>query len=156
MPWIINIVVLKCGLWLTEMFLHNTQVSEGRMVYVAAVAIHSQTLLYTVRYWEYKSEYQICRYEPEEEPSVDISPESHDQAQKVPLRILERRIQSLTQTTIPHDLNRLRQHKENIILYHRECNWTRLNIEQVNASRTVQVIYSFNTCSVTNIPALDL
>lgn len=73
------------------------------------------------------------------EPTPDHI-EVHHQQQKVPLRILERRIQSLTQTTIPHDLNRLRQHKENIISYHRECNWTRLNVEQVNASRTVQVI----------------
>ncbi|XP_064389926.1 syntaxin-17-like isoform X2 [Halichondria panicea] len=52
--------------------------------------------------------------------------------------MLERRILSFTQTTVPHDLNRLKQHKENIILYHKDCNWTKLNIEQVNASRTVQ------------------
>ena len=65
-----------------------------------------------------------------------------DQEQKVPIRMLERRILSFTQTTVPHDLNRLKQHKENIILYHKDCNWAKLNIEQVNASRTVQVIFS--------------
>ena len=62
-----------------------------------------------------------------------------NQEQKVPFRILERRIQSFTQTTVPHDVNRLRQHKENIVAYHKDCNWTKLNVEQVNASRTVQV-----------------
>ncbi len=86
----------------------------------------------------FSSLYNDCRVSPEIINETRTYDES-DQEQKVPIRMLERRILSFTQTTVPHDLNRLKQHKENIILYHKDCNWTKLNIEQVNASRTVQV-----------------
>ena len=58
---------------------------------------------------------------------------------KFPIHILDHRIRIFTQTTVPHDLRRLRTHRENIAQLHKDGNWTKLNSEQINANRTVQV-----------------
>ena len=58
---------------------------------------------------------------------------------KLPIQVLEHRIRSFTQTTVPHDLGRLRTHREKIAQMHRHGDWTKLNSEQINANRTVQV-----------------
>ena len=58
---------------------------------------------------------------------------------KLPIHILDHRIRIFTQTTVPHDLRRLRTHRENIAQLHKDGNWTKLNSEQINANRTVQV-----------------
>ena len=65
---------------------------------------------------------------------------SEGSGERVPIRILEHTIRKFTDTALPHDLTRLRQHKDNILSYHQHRNWERLNGEQVNASRTVQVV----------------
>lgn len=70
--------------------------------------------------------------------STDPDSEGPEDRGTVPIRILEHTILKFTDTALPHDLTRLRQHKENILLYHQRRNWERLNSEQVNASRTVQ------------------
>ena len=57
----------------------------------------------------------------------------------VPIRFLENRIRTLSRTSVPHNLSRLQQHRENMVRFHREKNWEKLNGEQLNASRTVQV-----------------
>lgn len=57
----------------------------------------------------------------------------------MPIHFLENRIRTLSRTSVPHDLNRLTQHKENMILFNTEQDWEKLHAEQVNASRTVQV-----------------
>lgn len=67
----------------------------------------------------------------------------------VPIRFLENRIRTLSRTSAPHDLSRLEQHRENMVTFHAEENWTKLNSEQLNASRTVQVhnfIVQYATC----------
>lgn len=94
--------------------------------------------------------FSVCRTSPDEPstyrvgsyPDDEPTPVARNVSNRVPIRIIERRIQSFTKTTVPHDLNRLRQHKENIVQFHKECNWTKLNLEHVNASRTVQVCQS--------------
>ena len=58
---------------------------------------------------------------------------------KLPIHILDHRIRIFTQTTVPHDLRRLGTHRENIAQLHKDGNWTKLNSEQINANRTVQV-----------------
>ncbi len=57
----------------------------------------------------------------------------------VPIRFLENRIRTLSRTSVPHDLCRLEQHRENMTRLHAERNWERLHAEQLNASRSVQV-----------------
>ena len=58
---------------------------------------------------------------------------------KLPIHILDHRIRTFTQTTVPHDLRRLKTHRENIAQLHKDGNWAKLNSEQINANRTVQV-----------------
>ncbi len=58
---------------------------------------------------------------------------------QVSLRILESRIKSYTETQLPHKLGALEQHYKNILRYQTEENWDKLNTEQINANRTVQV-----------------
>ena len=58
---------------------------------------------------------------------------------KLPIHILDHRIRIFTQTTVPHDLRRLRTHRENIAQLQKDGNWNKLNSEQINANRTVQV-----------------
>lgn len=62
---------------------------------------------------------------------------------KLPIQILEHRIRTFTQTTVPHDLGRLQMHREKIAQLHRSHDWTKLNSEQINANRTVQVWGTF-------------
>jgi hypothetical protein len=57
----------------------------------------------------------------------------------VPIRFLENRIRTLSRTSVPHDLHRLAQHKENMGTFIAGKDWKKLNLEQINASRTVQV-----------------
>lgn len=64
---------------------------------------------------------------------------SETESLKLPIQILEHRIRAFTQTTVPHDLGRLRSHREKIAQLHSDGNWTKLNSEQINANRTVQV-----------------
>ena len=73
--------------------------------------------------------------------STDSVSEGSEDRGTVPIRILEHTILKFTDTALPHDLTRLRQHKENILSYHQQKNWEKLNTEQVNASRTVQVLH---------------
>ena len=72
----------------------------------------------------------------ESDPAIS---EGSGDGDTVPIRILDHTIRKFTDTALPHDLARLRQHKENILSFHQMKNWERLNAEQVNASRTVQV-----------------
>lgn len=66
--------------------------------------------------------------------------EDFDMVQEfVPIRFLENRIGTLSRTSVPHDLCRLQQHRENMTRLHAQQDWERLNAEQLNASRTVQV-----------------
>lgn len=58
----------------------------------------------------------------------------------VPLSILRPSVRRVTETLVPHDLARLNQHRENIVALHREKNWQKLNSEQVNTHRIVQVL----------------
>ena len=57
----------------------------------------------------------------------------------VPIRFLENRIRTLSRTSVPLNLSRLKQHKENMIRFYAERDWDKLTAEQLNASRTVQV-----------------
>ena len=61
------------------------------------------------------------------------------ESEKVPLKVVERRLQDFTHTTLPLDLARLRTHKDNILQLQSSGNWGRLHSEQINATRTVQV-----------------
>lgn len=57
----------------------------------------------------------------------------------VPWTILRPSVRRVTETLVPHDLARLNQHRENIVALHKEKNWQKLNSEQVNTYRIVQV-----------------
>jgi len=57
---------------------------------------------------------------------------------KLPLQRLEPTLRKFTQVAIPTDLERLRRHQINIERYSYAEAWKKLNIEQINASRTVQ------------------
>ena len=57
----------------------------------------------------------------------------------IPIRFLENRIGTLSRTCVPHDLARLAQHRENMEKWRETSSWNKLHVEQVNASRTVQV-----------------
>ena len=61
----------------------------------------------------------------------------------VPFTILRPSVRRVTETLVPHDLARLNQHRENIVVLHRERNWQKLNSEQVNTHRIVQVRQHF-------------
>ena len=61
------------------------------------------------------------------------------ECEKVPLKVVERRLQDFTRVTLPLDLARLRTHKSNILQFQSAGNWEKLHSEQINASRTVQV-----------------
>ncbi len=75
--------------------------------------------------------------DPEE--SLDYGNQPEGLLEYIPIRFLENRIQSLSQTSVPHDLGRLRQHKENMERMRENREWDKLHSEQMNASRTVQV-----------------
>lgn len=62
-----------------------------------------------------------------------------EESEKVPLKVVERRLQDFTRVTLPLDLARLRTHKSNILQFQSAGNWEKLHSEQINASRTVQV-----------------
>lgn len=61
------------------------------------------------------------------------------ECEKVPLKVVERRLQDFTHTTLPLDLARLRTHRDNILQLQGSGSWRRLHSEQINATRTVQV-----------------
>lgn len=76
--------------------------------------------------------------------STALPDTSHTDSLKLPIQILDHRIRTFTQTTVPHDLGRLRRHRENIAKLHGDGNWTKLDSEQINANRTVQVCISLS------------
>ncbi|XP_070570616.1 syntaxin-17-like [Ptychodera flava] len=61
-----------------------------------------------------------------------------DEMPKQPLKRLEHAIHMFTKVAIPTDLDRLAQHRGNIEKYQRLQEWEKLNVELINASRTVQ------------------
>lgn len=71
--------------------------------------------------------------------SFESSTDSEDQYQKYPIRRLEPSIQKFLKV-IKIDLGRLHQHKLNIEKFNRLHDWTSLNGENINATRTVQQI----------------
>ena len=73
------------------------------------------------------------------EDSLDYGNQPDGLLEYIPVRFLESRIQTLSCTSVPHDLSRLEQHKENMEKMREEGDWNKLNAEQINASRTVQV-----------------
>lgn len=98
--------------------------------------------------------YSPTHREPIERPSpTPSSSTDEDQAggdydviqDFVPIRFLENRIRTLSRTSVPHNLSRLEQHRENMTRLHAGKNWEKLNGEQLNASRTVQVRERSNT-----------
>jgi len=65
-------------------------------------------------------------------------PGLEQECEKVPLKVVERRLQDFTHTTLPLDLARLRTHRDNILQLQGSGSWRRLHSEQINATRTVQ------------------
>ncbi|XP_077997451.1 syntaxin-17-like [Glandiceps talaboti] len=61
-----------------------------------------------------------------------------DDMPKQPIKRLEHAIRMFTKVAIPTDLERLSQHRHNIEKYQRLQEWEKLNVELINASRTVQ------------------
>ena len=78
------------------------------------------------------------------EPSLQGQDDPVLEREFVPIQFLTNRIRTLSQISVPHDLNRLEQHKRNMKEHYGMENWIKLHAEQLNASRTVQV--SFSLC----------
>ena len=58
---------------------------------------------------------------------------------KHPLKRFESTLRKSLSIVIPTNLDRLNKHKINIEKYMKSKQWKELNIEEINASRTVQV-----------------
>ncbi|XP_071791917.1 syntaxin-17-like [Asterias amurensis] len=54
------------------------------------------------------------------------------------LKRVEPSVLKFTKIVVPTDLERLRQHKVNIVKFHKQRNWEKLTTEQINARQTVQ------------------
>lgn len=81
----------------------------------------------------YLTQSEEMEEEEEEEEEFDMIQEC------VPIQFLENRIRTLSRTSVPYDLRCLTQHMENMRTFQASGEWDKLNAEQINASRTVQV-----------------
>ena len=62
----------------------------------------------------------------------------NDPGQKLPLKRFEPAIYRFTKIAIPTDLDRLERHKYNIEKYIKWKNWSKFDVERINAERTIK------------------
>ncbi|XP_046859168.1 syntaxin-17-like isoform X2 [Xenia sp. Carnegie-2017] len=65
---------------------------------------------------------------------------SSDPVKKLPLKRFEPAIYRFTKIALPTDLDRLERHKYNIEKYVKWKNWAKLDVERINAERTIKLL----------------